>query len=283
MILVVASGKGGTGKTTVAVNLALVAGIPIRLLDTDVEEPNVHLFLPEREAQTTEVTVPVPEVDESLCDACGACSALCRYHAIVSLKTKPLLFPELCHSCGGCALVCPRGAICEVPRRIGDIIRYHYANIEIVQGRLDVGNVMAPPLIRAVIAQAATDLPVIIDAPPGTACSFVTATRPADLVLLVAEPTAFGLHDLSLSVEVLREVGKPFAVVVNRAGSGDDRVWEYCAREGIPQWGEIPDDRRIAEAYSRGEAIVDALPEYRETFHTLWERFSAECSDREDA
>jgi MinD superfamily P-loop ATPase len=272
MILAIASGKGGTGKTTVAVNLAVVLERPVCLLDTDVEEPNAHLFLPESEPRTSEVTIPAPEVDESLCTACGECSRICQYHAIVSLRTKPLLFPELCHSCGGCALVCPQKAIREAPRRIGSLLQYRYLQVEVTQGRLDVGGVMAPPLIRAVTAHAHARIPVIIDAPPGTSCSLINAVRPADVVILVTEPTPFGLHDLTLTVEVLRELGKPFGVVVNRAGSGDDRVRDYCAREGIPLLLEIPDDRRIAEVYSRGLIVVDALPVYRPLFLSLWEK-----------
>ncbi len=264
MILAVASGKGGTGKTTVAVNLARVAAARVQLLDCDVEEPNAHLFLRGTPVGRDTVTLPVPEVDESRCDGCGECGRFCQYHAIVSLQTTPLVFPELCHGCGGCLKVCPQQAIRETPRRIGVIETLQADRITLIQGRLDVGVAMAPPLIRAVKARLGTSgALVILDAPPGTSCPVIATLRGADVVLLVTEPTPFGLHDLELAVAMVRELAIPFGVAVNRAGSGDDRVHRFCAREGIPLLAEIPDDRRIAEAYSRGDLLVDALPEYR--------------------
>jgi MinD superfamily P-loop ATPase len=272
MILAVASGKGGTGKTTVAVNLARVLAHPVQLLDCDVEEPNGHLFLDGPVGSRETVSMPVPQVDESLCDGCGECSRFCQYHAIVSLGTGPLVFPELCHGCGGCMKVCPRQAISEAPRRIGDIEIRQVDHVTLIQGRLDVGVAMAPPLIREVKARAARGVPTIVDAPPGTSCPVIASIRGADFVLLVTEPTPFGLHDLRLAVEMTRELGVPFAVVVNRVGVGDDRVHEFCRQGDIPILLEIPDDRRIAEAYSKGRLIVDALPEYRGLFQGLMEK-----------
>jgi MinD superfamily P-loop ATPase len=269
MILGVASGKGGTGKTTVSVNLARVAGPDVRLLDCDVEEPNDHIFLRGEVLSEEIVTIPVPEVDESLCDGCGVCGSFCAYHAIVSFGTTPIVFPEMCHGCGGCALVCPRNAIHEVDRRIGVVTVIHSENTVLVQGRLDIGMAMAPPLVRAVKAHVRSESPVILDAPPGTSCPVVATLRGADAVLLVTEPTPFGLHDLSLAVDMVRELGMPFGVVVNRMGIGDDRVHVFCRQERIPILAEIPEDRRIAEAYSKGELIVDALPEYRMVFQDL--------------
>jgi len=267
-----ASGKGGTGKTTVSVNMARVFGDPIQLLDCDVEEPNDHLFLECSPGDEETVCIPIPQVDEELCDACGECGKFCAYHAIVSFGAKPLVFPELCHGCGGCAAVCPTRAITESGSRIGVVETLHAGNITLIQGRLDVGTAMAPPLIRAVKGRLRDGTPAILDAPPGTSCPVIAAIRGADLVVLVTEPTPFGLHDLKLAVDMVRELGMPFGVIVNRMGIGDDRVHVFCSEEDIPILLEIPDDRRIAEAYSRGSLIVDALPEYRALFLSLMEK-----------
>jgi MinD superfamily P-loop ATPase len=274
MIVAIASGKGGTGKTTVAVNLARVWNSAVQLLDCDVEEPNVHLFLKGSALGEETVTIPVPEVDESLCDACGECSRFCEYHALISFGTKPLFFPEMCHGCGGCAKVCPRKAIRERDHRIGLVETMQAGNITLVTGRLDVGVAMAPPLIRAVKACRQDGLPAILDAPPGTSCPVIATLRDADAVVLVTEPTPFGLNDLRLAVDMVRELGIRFGVVVNRVGVGDDRVHVFCREQNIPILLEIPDDRRIAEAYSRGELVVEALPEYQGHFLRLWERIT---------
>jgi MinD superfamily P-loop ATPase len=269
MILGVASGKGGTGKTTVSVNLARVFGSDVRLLDCDVEEPNGHLFLEGDLREEETVTIPIPQVDESLCDGCSECGRFCEYHAIVSFGTAPLVFLGMCHGCGGCAKVCPKKAIHEVDKRIGIVETVQSENVTLIQGRLDVGVAMAPPLIRAVKARLRNGAPAILDAPPGTSCPVITALRGADFVVLVTEPTPFGLHDLKLAVAMVRELGIPFGVVVNRVGIGDDRVHTFCREENIPILLEIPDDRRIAEAYSKGSLIVEALPEYRGLFQSL--------------
>jgi len=274
MILAVASGKGGTGKTTISVNLARVFGAPVQLLDCDVEEPNAHLFLQayflpgtERAAET--VTLPVPEVDESLCNGCGECGRFCEYNAIVSFGSKPLVFPDMCHGCGGCALVCQPKAIHEKDHRIGLVETAQAGNITLIQGRLDVGMPMAPPLIRALKTRLRNGLPAILDAPPGTSCPVIATLRGVDFALLVTEPTPFGLHDLKLAVAMVREIALPFGVIVNRMGIGDSRIHEYCQEQHIPILLEIPDDRRIAEAYSQGRLIVEALPEYRGLFERL--------------
>ena len=272
MIVAVASGKGGTGKTTVSVNLAWMLGSEVRLLDCDVEEPNAHLFLKGVARGQEIVSIPVPQVDESLCDGCGECSRFCEYHAIVSFGAKPLVFPEMCHGCGGCAKVCPKKAIREVDKRMGVVETAQADNITLIQGRLDVGVAMAPPLIRAVKARLENGGPAILDAPPGTSCPVIATIRGADFVVLVTEPTPFGLHDLKLAVDMVRGLGIPFGVVVNRVGIGDDRVHVYCGEQNIPVLLEIPDDRRIAEAYSRGELIVESLPEYRGLFLSLIEK-----------
>jgi MinD superfamily P-loop ATPase len=272
MILAVASGKGGTGKTTVSVNLARTLDSEVLLLDCDVEEPNCHLFLNGSAGETRVVGIPVPQIDESLCDGCGECSRICEYHAIVSFGTSALVFPEMCHGCGGCMLVCPKKAISEIDNRIGVVETMHAGNITLIQGRLDVGVVMVPSLIRAVKAPLQNGRPAILDAPPGTSCPVIAAIRGADFVLLVTEPTPFGLHDLKLAVDMVRALEIPFGVVINRVGVGDDRVHAYCDAENIPVLLEIPDDRRIAEAYSRGSVIVDVLPEYRGLFRGLYSK-----------
>jgi MinD superfamily P-loop ATPase len=275
MTVAVASGKGGTGKTTMAVNLALTLEGPVELLDCDVEEPNAHLFLRPRWTSARIVSVPVPEVDERLCTACGACGSACRFHAIVSLKTKPLLFPELCHGCGACALACSAGAIREVPRQVGVVERGRAGAIRFVHGRLKVGVAMSGPLIRAVKAEADSRRMTLIDAPPGTSCPVVAAVRGSDFVLLVTEPTPFGLNDLRLAVEMTRNLELSFGVVINRSDSGDDAVRRFCASQGVPVLAEIPEDRRLAEAYSRGQPAVSTLPEMRGLFQELGGRLLA--------
>jgi MinD superfamily P-loop ATPase len=269
MILAVASGKGGTGKTTVSVNLAKSFGSPVQLLDCDVEEPNSHLFLRGMLLERETVSIRVPQVDESRCDACGECGKFCQYHAIALLGPAPLVFPELCHGCGGCEKICTRGAISEIDRRIGVVETLDTDGVTLIQGRLDVGVAMAPPLVRAVKSRLRRDVSAILDAPPGTSCPVVATVRGADFVLLVTEPTPFGLHDLKLAVDMVKILAIPFGVVINRAGIGDERVNAYCGEKKIPVLLEIPDDRRIAEAYSRGETVIDALPEYRSLFATL--------------
>lgn len=278
MIVAIASGKGGTGKTTVAVNLALSVGTPVRLLDCDVEAPNVRLFIDAETVHREEVGIPVPLVDSAVCSQCGECSRICQYNALAVLGNTVMVFPELCHGCGGCARVCPEGAIREVPRSIGVVEEARMGDLFLVQGRLNVGEALVPPLIRGVRARKGDEELVLIDAPPGTSCSMIAAVRGCDFVVLVTEPTPFGLNDLMLAVETVRAVGIPFGVVVNRAGSGDARVHEYCAAEDIEILLEIPDDRRVAEAYARGLPLVQSLPELRPLFATLAGRIDAEVS-----
>ncbi|MBN2654563.1 MAG: ATP-binding protein [Nitrospirae bacterium] len=274
MVIAVASGKGGTGKTTVSVNLAKAFGSAVQLLDCDVEEPNAHIFLNPSVSSEKVVNILVPEVDETRCDGCGECSRFCEYSAIVSFGSKPLVFPEMCHGCGGCARVCPKNAIHEVQKRIGVVKSSEAGNIVLIEGVLDVGVAMAPPLIRAVKSSLNKNLPAILDAPPGTSCPVIATLRDVDFVVLVTEPTPFGLNDLRLAVDMVRQLGIPFGVVINRSGAGDDRVHAYCYEEQIPLLMEIPDDRKIAEAYSRGSLIIEALPEYRGIFKGLINKIS---------
>lgn len=272
MNLAVASGKGGTGKTTVSLNLARTLGREVQLLDCDVEEPNCHLFLEGALLGEEAVNIPVPEVDEGRCNGCGECGRFCEFHAIVSFGSKPLIFPEMCHGCGGCTKLCPQKAIHEVEQRIGTVSTMRSGNIKLIQGRMDVGVAMAPPLIRAVKERLDPALHVILDAPPGTSCPVISTLHGSDVVLLVTEPTPFGLNDLKLAVDMVRELEIPFGVVVNRMGVGDDRVQVFCRQVKIPLLLEIPEDRRIAEGYSQGKLIVDFLPEYREIFQELIEK-----------
>jgi MinD superfamily P-loop ATPase len=269
MRIAVASGKGGTGKTTVSVSLALTASEPVCLLDCDVEEPNCHLFIHPEISRVTSVALLVPQVDESKCTACGECGQFCQFNAIVSFKTVPLVFPELCHGCGGCMKVCPERAIREIEREIGVVEEGNSPGVAFVQGRLNVGAPLAPPLIREVKARAGSEALTIIDCPAGTSCTMLESVRGCDFALLVTEPTPFGLRDLSLAVEAIQELRVPLGVVVNRVGIGDDRVHDYCASEGIPVLLEIGDDRRIAEAYSRGRPVIEAVPQMRPALDTL--------------
>jgi len=275
MRIAIASGKGGTGKTTVATNLARIMSgqRPVQYVDCDVEEPNGHLFLHPQITWRQPAGIPVPEVDPARCTHCGACSRLCQYHAIADLGKTTLVFSELCHGCGGCARVCPNTAIREVDRPIGAVEHGRSHEVAFLRGRLNVGETMSPPLIRTVLQQIHPGVTAIIDAPPGTACPVLTAVRGADLVLLVTEPTAFGLHDLTLAVEMVRALGLRVGIVINRADMGDDRVEQYCAREALPVLCRLPHDRRVAEAYARGELAVEAMPEmaveYQELAHAI--------------
>jgi MinD superfamily P-loop ATPase len=274
MNIAIASGKGGTGKTTVAVNLAVTLaehGHPVQYLDCDVEEPNGHLFLNPAITTTEPVGIPVPVVDESACTGCRKCSEVCQYHAIAVLK-KALVFPELCHGCGGCALVCPAGAIREQDRAIGVVETGLAGRVAFAQGRLNVGEAMSPPLIRAVKKKTLAGRIALFDSPPGTSCPVVATVRDTDYVLLVTEPTPFGLNDLRLAVDMIRQLGVPHGVVINRADSGDLRVRDYCAVKKIPVLLELPDDRRVAEAYSCGQMATSRLPEWKPLFLSLWNR-----------
>jgi MinD superfamily P-loop ATPase len=271
MIIAVASGKGGTGKTTVATNLARSLSNGVQFIDCDVEEPNSHLFLNPRIEKSRDVDVPCPEVDLDKCTCCGECATICRFSAIAVVKDNVLVFPELCHGCGGCSKACPENAIREVPRAIGVLEQGTADPLRFVHGRLKIGEAMSPPLIKAARGLAAGNGIVIIDAPPGTSCPVITAIKGSDFCLLVTEPTPFGLNDLKLTVEVVRELGMPSGVVINRSDIGDRETKAFCESEGIPVLMEIPEDRRIAEAYSRGEMIIDVLPDYREKFRQLFE------------
>lgn len=285
MRIAVASGKGGTGKTTVAVNLAYLAaksGRSVVYADCDVEEPNGHLFLQPAFSQELSIESLVPVVDRGRCTLCGRCSEICRFGAIACVGKSVLVFAELCHACGGCQLACPEGAIREVPRSIGRLRLGSSDAVRFVDGVLNVGEAMSPPAIRAVKAALPADAGlVILDCPPGTSCPVIESVRGADLVLLVTEPTPFGLCDLALAVEMTRALRLPFAVVVNRADVGDREVWQYCQRQGIAIMAEIPDDRAVAEAYSRGELAAAVVPSLAQRLDGLLVALETEWTSRE--
>jgi MinD superfamily P-loop ATPase len=269
MIIAVASGKGGTGKTTIAVNLALSLE-NVQYLDCDVEEPNGAIFLKPSIDKRISVAIPVPEFDEAKCTHCKKCVEACAYNALVLLGQKVLLFPQLCHGCGGCRLICPENAITEHPRQIGLIEQGPSGAIDFIQGLLNVGEPMATPIIKQQRKLIDTEKIVILDAPPGTSCPVIETVRNCDYCILVTEPTPFGLNDLKLAVETMREIKVPSGVVINCSDIGDGEVKNYCMNENIPVLLELPWDRRIAEAYSRGEPAVTIMPEMKQTFHKMY-------------
>jgi MinD superfamily P-loop ATPase len=275
MIVAFASGKGGAGKTTVAVNLALTLARrrpDVRLLDADVEEPNARLFLELSEAHEERVAVPNPVVDPARCERCGACTDHCRFGAILMLGGTPTVFPELCHACGGCALACPTGAITERPREIGTVEHGRGHGMAFTGGRLDVGEPRAVPLVEAVKSHNHPRGLTLLDAPPGSGCAMMAAVDGVDLVCFVAEPTPFGIHDLELAMAAVEQQGLPVCVVVNRQDLGDGELERNLADRDVEILTAFPEDRRIAEVTSRGERVIDALPSYRAVFTALADR-----------
>jgi MinD superfamily P-loop ATPase len=271
VIITVASGKGGTGKTSVAVNLAFSVK-NVQLLDCDVEEPNAHVLSHPILRKTEPVYSNVPVVDYELCDYCGACARACQYNAIFATPQKILIFPDLCHNCGGCALVCPKKALTWEKHQIGTLTFGSVDEFELIYGSLQVGKPLAIPIIKAVKSHMDLSRNVIIDSPPGTSCSFVETVRGSNFCLLVTEPTPFGLHDLKIAVQVLRAMGLRFGVVVNRAGLGDNKVYDYCREERIPLLLEIPYQRQIAELYSKGIPFSFEMPQWKEKFQVLYKK-----------
>ncbi|OPY57395.1 MAG: Anaerobic sulfite reductase subunit C [Pelotomaculum sp. PtaU1.Bin035] len=273
LTVAVASGKGGTGKTTVSVNLACVAaatGYKAAYLDCDVEEPNGHLFLKPRIARRYPVSVPVPAIDTDKCIACGACGEICQYSAILCINKNVLTFEKMCHGCGGCQLACPTAAITEKGRAIGFVEEGEAGGeIAFYHGKLNIGESMSPPLIRAVRSAGQNNPLNIIDAPPGTSCPVIAAIKGVDFVILITEPTPFGLNDLGLALDMIKELGIPHAVVVNRSDPDNNLARDFCKEREVKLLAEIPDDRRIAEAYSRGELTFSAAPGYRGVFEDL--------------
>lgn len=280
MIISVASGKGGTGKTLVATSLALSLkdNFRVQLLDCDVEEPNTHIFLKPKIMRSEPVCIPIPLVDEEKCTHCRRCAEVCAYKAVAVLKNRVLVFPQLCHGCGACSHLCPDHAITEQGREIGVVEHGQSDGLQFVHGRLTVGEAMAPPVIRRVKEHIGPDKVTIIDVSPGTSCPVVESLRGSDFCLLVTEPTPFGLNDLALAVEVARKLTIPHGVVINRAGIGDGKVEEYCSRENIPVLLSIPLDTRIAALYSRGQSLVEGMPEWRQHFVALFNLIVQRCT-----
>jgi len=276
MIVAIASGKGGTGKTTVSASLASIwteaLGRPILAVDLDVEEPNLHLFLRPLIVNCHVANLEIPIVDATICTRCGECRTLCQFGAITIMGDTPMVFAEMCHGCGGCMAVCPVGAITPGARELGCIEEGSAGAIGFLSGRLRVGEAMSPPLIRAVTHRlgqllssrpAATFPDVILDAPPGVSCPATAAVAKADCIILVTEPTPFGVHDFKLAVEAFSPLGKPIGVVVNRAGAGNDELYHFCQQAKLPILAEIPDDRLVAETYARGGLLADVSAAYR--------------------
>jgi MinD superfamily P-loop ATPase len=270
MIISVASGKGGTGKTTVATNLARALNKPVTFLDCDVEEPNAHLFLKPKIENSREVFTFLPKIDEKHCDQCGKCRDICRFGAITVVGKTVLLFPELCHSCGGCLEVCPQKCISEDKRLLGTIDSGTSGKIEFHHGLLRVGEAMSPPLIKKLRKQYQRGETIIIDAPPGTSCPVIAAMHETQFVVLVTEPTPFGLHDLKLAHETVKQLGTPCGLVINRSNLGDNSVQEYAETNNLPILMKIPFSKHIAELYSRGILLVEAEPEWTATFQMLF-------------
>ena len=282
MIISIASGKGGTGKTLVATSLALSLkdADRVQLLDCDVEEPNSHVFLKPEITGSKAVSILVPRVDEDKCTYCGMCAEVCAYNAIAVLGNHVLTFAQLCHGCGACSYLCPEKAISEESREIGAVEWGHSNGVGFVHGKLTVGEAMAPPIIRKVKEYVDNDGDVIIDIPPGTSCPVVEAIKGSDFCILVTEPTPFGLNDLALAVETAREIGIPYGVVLNRAGVGNNKVEEYCEKENIPILLTIPLDTGIARLYSRGIPLVDGLPQWKDSFLELFDRIKVLIDER---
>jgi len=270
MIIAIASGKGGTGKTTVAVNLTLSLD-NVQLIDCDVEEPNSNLFLKLKLEKVEDVSIQIPIIDEEKCTHCGKCSELCQYNALAVLPDKVMVFKELCHGCGLCQMACPQGAITEKDRTIG-IIEKAEGEIEFLRGVLNIGEAMSTPLIKRLKEKMNREKTVILDVPPGTACPVIEAISGVDYCLLVTEPTPFGLHDLRLAVELCKELNVKFGVIINRDGMGNRDTENFCNEKGIPILLKIPYDRKIAELYSKGIPFIKEMPEWRKRFGDVFRK-----------
>ena len=276
MIISVASGKGGTGKTTVATSLALSISGNVQFLDCDAEEPNAHIFLKPNIKKVEKTFIPVPEIDEEKCNYCGRCREVCVYNAIAVIPASSdrrgsiFVFSYLCHGCGACTYFCPQKAIKEVGKEIGVVEIGTVGPMQFVHGRLNIGEAMAPPLIRQIKEHLNPTRTVIIDAPPGTSCPVIESLKGSDFCILVTEPTPFGLNDLILAVEVLRKLNILFGVIINRSDLGDKKTDEYCRNENIPILMRVPFKKEIARAYSKGQPIVEAFPEYKKDFEGLF-------------
>ena len=276
MIVSIASGKGGTGKTTIAVNLALALE-NVQILDCDVEEPNCHIFIKPEIKETEEVNIFIPQIDRNLCNSCGRCAEFCRYNALAVVNDTVMTFPQICHSCGGCVIVCPKKAIKESPKSIGKIVHGKKGDLSLSYGVLNIGEAMASPIIDKLRSYANPKKNVIVDAPPGTSCAVIQSVRSTDYCILVTEPTPFGLNDLKLASKMLDTLSVPYGVIINREGMGDEQVEEYCKTKNIPILLRIPYDIQIAKLYSQGIPFSEQLVEYKKTLKEMFEKIQKEC------
>lgn len=270
MKIAIASGKGGTGKTTLSTNLAayIAESQKVVLSDLDVEEPNSGLFIKGALIKEENKFTMKPEWKEDKCTLCGLCQEVCNFNAIVKLGNEIVVFPELCHSCYACSELCPTNALPMVPQKMGVLKHFEKNGISFIESRLDIGQEQAVPLIAQTLEFVDENFPDIsiklYDSPPGTSCPVIEATKDADFIILITEPTPFGFNDLKLAVETMKKLEKKFAVVINRFGIGNDDVVEYCEKENIPLIAKIPNNRKVAELYSRGELIYDKIPEVKQ-------------------
>ena len=275
MNIAIASGKGGTGKTLIATNLFWATqkeGLPVTLIDCDAEEPNVTEFISGEVFASSTVSQNIPVINPEQCVFCGKCNEYCNYHAIVYLPPAGFIqvVEELCHDCGACMVACEFGAITEKEKKLGAVISIYFNyHAQIIEGRAKVGVYSPVPVIKKAIKEVNNKTLNIFDSPPGISCPFITTVGKADFVVLVTEPTPFGLNDLKLSVETLQHLGKPFGVIVNRANLGDDGVYKFLQQNNISLLMEIPMDREIARIYSEGRLLVDEKPEYQQQFVEL--------------
>ncbi len=274
MIVTVASGKGGTGKTTVTASLATIWQSKLLTVDLDVEEPNLHLFLHPEIETTSTAEMEIPVLDLSKCSLCGKCAELCQFKAITMMGKFLMTFPDMCHGCGGCLAICPDGALSPGRRELGEIIRGRAGKADFIMGRIRIGEAMTPPLMNIIKDEVAATIrenpmDVLIDAPPGVSCPAVTSVIDSDVIVLVTDSTPFGFHDFVLAWEAFSPFGKPMGVVINRAGLGASEIYRFCADKSLPVLAEIPYDRAIAEAYSKGQVITTVSENLRELFVTL--------------
>ncbi len=275
MKIAIASGKGGTGKTTLSTNLtALFAeSETIVLTDLDVEEPNSGLFIKGELVKEEIKYKMIPEWKEDTCTLCGECQKNCNFHAVIQLGPQILVFPELCHSCYACSELCPTASLPMIKQRMGQLKQYKNGNISFIESRLDIGQEQAVPLIAQtndyVDKTFSRDIIKIFDAPPGTSCPVIEATKNADFVILVTEPTPFGLHDMKLAIETMKELKKDFGVVINRYGIGNNDVVNYCEKDNIPILAKIPNSRKVAELYSKGELVYTELSEVKQELQKI--------------
>jgi MinD superfamily P-loop ATPase len=285
MKIAIASGKGGTGKTTVSSSLVSVWESPVIAMDLDVEEPNLHLFLKPTITGKRTANMEIPKVDDTLCSKCGKCGELCQFKAISLMGEILMIFPEMCHGCGGCIAICPEGALTTEFRELGEVTWGQSGDAEFLMGRLRVGEAMSPPLMRTVKEKLkemldASSKDVIIDAPPGVSCPAMNAVMDSDVILLVTEPTPFGFYDMKLAHEAFLPMGKPMGVVVNRAGLGNADVYDYCAEKKLEIMAEIPYDRQIAETYAKGSIISESSDEMKQIFISLAEKIKQKTGSK---